>query len=221
MRYIYAPVVESGMLSGCSRTVWMLVVLNRKFIRSRSKTDQGMNRNLNTNCPESNCRTYRTTVLSCARLQLYDGSIRVVLEDSTHWSSRNKNLLRWVKNWSMNASNLIVKCQELSFIDYKQCTIMWTPHTEMRNPPEHSEVRWERLIRRRKNSLSECQKLIKDISKSPLEMVKNVFYKPRSIFPRSRETISDRRLAQLLLVVEQINFPCPVRGSQGVRCWKT
>ena len=71
-----------------------------------------------------------------------------------------------------------------------------------------------------KNGVSKCQKLIKDISKMPLEMKKNLLDGPRSIFPRSRETISNtvyRQLAQLLLVVEQTNFPCPDRG-QGVRC---
>ena len=55
-----------------------------------------------------------------------------------------------------------------------------------------------------KNGVSECQKLIKGISKIPLEMKKNLLDGPRSIFPRSRETISNtvyRQLAHLLLVV--------------------
>ena len=71
-----------------------------------------------------------------------------------------------------------------------------------------------------KNGVSKCQKLIKDISKMPLEMKKNLLDGPRSIFPRSRETISNtvyRQLAQLLLVMEQTNFACPDL-HRGVRC---
>ena len=51
-----------------------------------------------------------------------------------------------------------------------------------------------------------------------VEMPKILIYRPVSIFPRSGQPISNivgRQLAQLLLVVEQTNFPSEGRARQA------
>ena len=113
---------------------------------------------------------------------------------------------------------LIRECSEISsytlknyvFIDRKQHSTSQTLPARLGKPPGRLWGALEADYLTSKNGVPECQKLIKDISEMPLEMVKNLFYESRNIFPRSGQTISKtvgRQLAQLPLVMEQTNFP--------------